>query len=66
MEQKTIQLIGMLTISFGEQGNSFIQFAADEIVSLEIDSILFEGSGQLLRSGQFDFISSKVKILNAN
>ena len=66
MNKKVIQLIGMLTISFDKQGNAFIQFVSDEIDSLEIDSILLEGSAQLLRSGQFDFISSSVKILNIN
>ena len=58
-KNKTILLTGMLAISFDKQGNALIQFLPDEPDTVEIDSILLEGSGQLLRSGQFDFVSNK-------
>lgn len=63
MIKKNIQIPGMLAISFDKRDNAFIQFVPDEPDSVEIDSILFEGSAQLLRSGQFEFISNKSNIL---
>ncbi len=66
MKQKTIQLPGMIAISFDEHGNAFVQFVPDEPYTVELDSLLFKGSAQLLRSGQFEFISEKVKQLKIN
>ena len=63
MIEKTIQLPGMIAITFDEQNNAFIQFVPDEPYSVELDSLLLEGSAQLLRSGQFEFISESVKQL---
>ena len=60
---QTIQLSGMMAISFDEHGNVLVQFLPDEPDIVELDSILLEGSAQLLRSGQFDFISNTVKHL---
>jgi hypothetical protein len=62
-KQKTIMLSGMFAISFDKQGNALIQFVPDEPYTVEIDSILFEGSAQLLRSGQFEFVSSMINPL---
>lgn len=62
-KNKTYQLSGMMAISFDEHGNVLVQFLPDEPYSVELDSILLEGSAQLLRSGQLDFISNNVKEL---
>ena len=63
MIEKMIQLPGMIAISFDEHGNAFIQFVPDESYAVVLDSLLLEGSAQLLCSGQFEFISEKVKQL---
>lgn len=66
MIEKTIQLHGMIAISFDEHDNAFIQFVPDEPYTVELDSYLFEGSAQLLRSGQFEFVSETIKQLKIN
>lgn len=58
-KDKPILMTGMLAVCFDKQGNALIQFLPDEPDTVEIDSILLEGSAQLLRSGQFDFTSTK-------
>ena len=63
MTKKTISLIGTLGISFDEQAKAFIQFVPDDPDSVEIDSILLEGTAQLLRSGQFDFVANHINKL---
>ena len=61
--KETIQLPGMIAISFDEHDNAFIQFVPEESYAVELDSLLLKGSAQLLRSGQFEFISESVKQL---
>lgn len=65
-KEKTIMLSGIFAIGFDKQGNALIQFVPDEPYAVKIDSILFEGSAQLLRSGQFEFVSSKINPLIIN
>ena len=65
-KEKTIQLSGMLTLSFDERENAFVQFTPDDPDSVEIDGLLLEGSAQLQRCGQFDFISNKCNKLIIN
>ena len=65
-EKKTIQLMGMIAISFDDKGNAFVQFVPDEPDKVELDSILLKGSAQLLRSGQFEFISESFNKLKIN
>lgn len=65
MNEKTpIQLIGMLTISYDVHEKVCIQFLPDNPDSVEIDGLLLDGSAQLLRCGQFEFISNKHNTLN--
>lgn len=58
-KEKSIQLIGMMTVSFDESGNAYVQFLPDEPESVELDGLLLKGSAQLLRNGQFEFMSNK-------
>jgi len=63
-KNKTVQLIGMMTVSYDESRNAFVQFLPDEPDSVELEGLLLQGSAQLLRNGQFDFISDKCSKLN--
>lgn len=56
---KTIQLIGMMAVSFDESGNAYVQFLPDEPAPVELEGLLLKGSAQLLRNGQFEFVSNK-------
>lgn len=58
-KKETIQLIGMMTVSFDESGNAYVQFLPDEPESVELEGLLLKGSAQLLSNGQFEFISNK-------
>jgi hypothetical protein len=59
VKSMTIQLIGMMTVSYDESGNAYVQFLPDEPESVELDGFLLKGSAQLLRNGQFEFMSNK-------
>lgn len=63
IKNKTIQLPGMIAISLDEDNNVFVQFVPDEPYTIELDSYLLSGSAQLLRSGQFEFVSKTSKQL---
>lgn len=63
MKQKNIQLPGMIAISFDDHDNVFVQLVPDEPYTIELDSYLLSGSAQLLRSGQFEFVSKTSKQL---
>lgn len=58
-KEKNIQLIGMMTVSYDESGNAYVQFLPDEPESIELEGLLLQGSAQLLRNGQFEFMSVK-------
>ena len=65
MERKeTIQLTGMLTISYGMHEQACIQFLPDDPDS-EIDGLLLNGSAQLLHCGQFEFVTSQLNVLKS-
>lgn len=66
MKQKPIQLPGMIAISYDDHDNVFVQFVPDEPYTIELDSYLLSGSAQLLRSGQFEFVSETSKQLKLN
>ena len=59
VKSMTIQLIGMMTVSYDESGNAYVQFLPDEPGSVELEGLLLKGSAQLLRNGQFEFMSNK-------
>ena len=59
MNKKNIQLIGMMTVSYDESGSAYVQFLPDESESVELEGLLLKGSAQLLRNGQFEFMSNK-------
>ena len=63
IQNKTIQLIGMMTVSYDESGSAYVQFLPDEPDSVKLDGLLLKGSAQLLRCGQFEFISNNINIL---
>ena len=58
-KEKNIQLIGMMTVSYDESGNAYVQFLPDEPESVELEGLLLKGSAQLLCNGQFEFMSNK-------
>lgn len=58
--EKTIQLSGMITISYIGQNRVYVQFLPDEPESIELEGLLLEGSAQLLRCGQFEYVANKV------
>ena len=58
-KEKNIQLIGMMTVSYDESGSAYVQFLPDEPDSVKLDGLLLKGSAQLLRNGQFEFMSNK-------
>ena len=62
----TINLNGNLAIHFDDRGNASVQFLPDEEDSIFLDSTLLEGSAQLLRNGQFEFVSNKFNNLKIN
>lgn len=62
-QEKTIQLIGMMTIGYDESENMYVQFLPDESESVELKGLILKGSAQLLRNGQFEFVSSQVNNL---
>ena len=49
----------MMTVSYDESGNAYVQFLPDEPESIELEGLLLQGSAQLLRNGQFEFMSVK-------
>lgn len=62
-KNKTIQLIGMMTIGYDESENMYVQFLPDESESVELKGVLLKGSAQLLCNGQFEFVSNQVNNL---
>ncbi len=59
MRDIQIHLPGVMTLFFDEKGNTYVQFVADDPDSVELESLLLNGSAQLLRNGQFEFVSKK-------
>ena len=64
-KDKTIQLIGMLTISYDLHEKACIQFLPDDPDSVEIDGLLLNGSAQLLHCGQFEFVSNQLNVFKS-
>lgn len=64
--EKTIQLSGMITISYIGQNRVYVQFLPDEPESIELEGLLLEGSAQLLRCGQLEFVANKISNIKIN
>lgn len=62
---RLFNLPGTLGIDF-EGGKTIVQFTPDDPDSVDIDSYLFEGTGQLLRNGQFEFVLNHCNKLSIN
>lgn len=58
--EKIIQLTGIMTISYIGHNRMYVQFSPDEPESIELEGLLLEGSAQLLRCGQFEYVANKV------
>lgn len=66
MTENTFQLSGMITISYIGQNRMYVQFSPDEPESIELEGLLLEGSAQLLRCGQFEFVANKISNIKIN
>ena len=51
-------LEGTLALSFDSQGFPSIQFLPNNPGAIDFNSLQLNGTGQLLRNGQFEFVSS--------
>lgn len=60
MKEKTIQLSGMITIGYIGHNRVYVQFSPNEPESIELEGLLLEGSAQLLRCGQFEFVANNI------
>ena len=63
MTKKIFQLSGMITISYIGHNRMYVQFSPDEPESIELEGLLLEGSAQLLRCGQLEFVTNKISNL---
>ena len=64
--EKIIQLTGIMTISYIGHNRMYFQFSHDEPESIELEGLLLEGSAQLLRCGQLEFVTNKISNLKIN
>lgn len=58
--KKIIQLTGIMTISYIGHNRVYVQFSPNEPESIELEGLLLDGSAQLLRCGQFEYVANKV------
>ena len=64
--EKIIQLTGIMTISYIGHNRMYVQFSPDEPESIELEGLLLEGSAQLLRCGQLEFVTNKISNLKSD
>lgn len=64
--KKIIQLTGIMTISYIGHNRVYVQFSPNEPESIELEGLLLDGSAQLLRCGQFEYVANKVSNIKIN